>query len=52
MRINNPKFKHSVGNLKGGIEFLLACGFEYDFEKTILTLNSTDLSIERRTLER
>lgn len=33
IRINNPNFDKKIGSKKGGIEFLLACGFEQNAEK-------------------
>lgn len=40
IRVSNPAFQRSVGNLKGGIEFLVSTGFALDHETQCLVLRS------------
>lgn len=40
IRVSNPAFQRSVGQLKGGIEFLVSTGFALDQETQCLVLNS------------
>lgn len=40
IRVSNPAFQRSVGQLKGGIEFLVSTGFALEQETQCLVLNS------------